>query len=90
MGKIEEMVKDLPPNLRQEVEDFIEFLIHSIKHDPEKRVLEAESEVVNIVALSLLRQCFILHSFLLHLTEEKPVSLSKVRPESLVQDVPKP
>jgi hypothetical protein len=27
MGKIEEMVKDLSPDLQQEVEDFIEFLL---------------------------------------------------------------
>ena len=27
MSKIEEMVKDLPPDLQQEVEDFVEFLL---------------------------------------------------------------
>jgi hypothetical protein len=27
MGRIEEMVKELPPELQQEVEDFVQFLI---------------------------------------------------------------
>jgi hypothetical protein len=27
MGRIEEMVKELPPDLQQEVEDFVQFLI---------------------------------------------------------------
>ena len=31
MGAIEDMVKDLPPELRQEVEDFVRFLIEKRK-----------------------------------------------------------
>ena len=34
MGKIEEMVRDLPPDLRQEVEDFIEFLLEKRSRKP--------------------------------------------------------
>lgn len=27
MGQIEDLIRDLPPDLRQEVEDFVEFLL---------------------------------------------------------------
>ncbi|MBI4556110.1 MAG: DUF2281 domain-containing protein [Candidatus Hydrogenedentes bacterium] len=29
MPQIEDMIKDLPPDLRQEVEDFVQFLLHT-------------------------------------------------------------
>ncbi len=34
MSRIEEMVKDLSPNLRQEAEDFIEFLLSKHSRKP--------------------------------------------------------
>jgi hypothetical protein len=34
MSRIEEMVKDLPPDLYQEVEDFIEFLLDKRSRKP--------------------------------------------------------
>ncbi len=36
MGKVEEMIKELPPELQQEVEDFVQFLL-------EKRVRKPKS-----------------------------------------------
>ena len=34
MSKIEEMINDLPPDLRQEAEDFIEFLLSKHSRKP--------------------------------------------------------
>ncbi len=36
MGKIEEMVKNLSPELQSEVEDFIQFLLNKQKKKPAK------------------------------------------------------
>ena len=38
MKKIEEMVRGLPPELRQEVEDFIEFLLERRSRKPPKKL----------------------------------------------------
>ena len=38
MDRIEEMVKDLPPDLRQEVEDFIEFTLEKRSRKPPRKL----------------------------------------------------
>ena len=38
MRKIEEMVKNLPPDLQKEVEDFIQFLLNKQKGKPAKKL----------------------------------------------------
>jgi hypothetical protein len=38
MGKIEEMVRNLPPDLQKEVEDFIQFLLNKQKRKPAKKL----------------------------------------------------
>jgi hypothetical protein len=38
MGKIEEMVRNLPPELQNEVEDFVQFLLNKQKRKPAKNL----------------------------------------------------